>query len=254
MRGQPLERVSCTRLLLCASSIYKYIRTYTCAVTKVPPQAAGVTPKAAILSMLREKPPLPITMEDVKCAKAVAKSRARAGRAPIADDLLSADQLQAQAKAACAKAAKAARTAKKLKEQAETLRAAQGVALKRAAACDAAAGSPGCKRSCRRPVPKPEEPVQPGEGTEPAGKAMKARLDPDVTGFAQLRVIAANKPERTYLTGVLGGARHLIVEVSASMSPRHGLIIQQIKQQVEAQGLSKRQAVELRAQLLVSRE
>ena len=60
-----------------------------------------------------------------------------------------------------------------------------------------------------------------------------------------------SKPERAYIQGnVNGGAKHLIVQVTAAQSPHYLAIIGKIREALEKDSLTKEETLEMRAGLL----
>ena len=78
-------------------------------------------------------------------------------------------------------------------------------------------------------------------GTQP-GKMQK---------WESLSQTHGSKPERAYIQGnVNGGAKHLIVQVTAAQSPHYLAIIGKIREALEKDSLTKEEALEMRAGLL----
>ena len=90
------------------------------------------------------------------------------------------------------------------------------------------------------------------KGKKPLKKGKPNTQADDKNKFCQLRVTNATKPERSYLTGCHLGTtqRRLVVEVTAKWTKNHKKVIAEIKKQMEAKGLTKPEAVALRAKLL----
>ena len=66
----------------------------------------------------------------------------------------------------------------------------------------------------------------------------------------KIRLTNAKKPERSYLTGCTdGGKLHLIVEVSQVRCPQYKIVIQKIKEALEKDSLTKKEAMEMRETL-----
>ena len=90
------------------------------------------------------------------------------------------------------------------------------------------------------------------KGKKPLKKGKPNTQANDKNKFCQLRVTNATKPERSYLTGCHLGTtqRRLVVEVTAKWTKNYKKVIAEIKKQMEAKGLTKPEAVALRAKLL----
>ena len=90
------------------------------------------------------------------------------------------------------------------------------------------------------------------KGKKPLKKGKPNTQADDKNKFCQLRVTNATKPERSYLTGCYLGTtqRRLVVEVTAKWTKNYKKVIAEIKKQMEAKGLTKPEAVALRAKLL----
>ena len=90
------------------------------------------------------------------------------------------------------------------------------------------------------------------KGKKPLKKGKPNTQADDKNKFCQLRVTNATKPERSYLTGCHLGTtqRRLVVEVTAKWTKNYKKVIAEIKKQMEAKGLTKPEAVALRAKLL----
>ena len=70
--------------------------------------------------------------------------------------------------------------------------------------------------------------------------------------FCFLRITHAQNPKRTYLTGCHKGTtqRRLIVEVPEKWAQNHQKVVEEIKREMESKGLTKPEAVALRAKLV----
>eukprot|EP00435_Cladocopium_sp_Y103_P053550 s2178_g17.t1 len=81
----------------------------------------------------------------------------------------------------------------------------------------------------------------------------KTKAD-DKKKFCQLRVTNAKKPERSYLTGCHLGTtqRRLVVEVPAKWTKKYKTVVQEIKEKMEAKGLTKAEALALRTKLVAA--
>ena len=90
------------------------------------------------------------------------------------------------------------------------------------------------------------------KGKKPLKKGKPNTQADDKNKFYQLRVTNATKPGRSYLTGCHLGTtqRRLVVEVTAKWTKNYKKVIAEIKKQMEAKGLTKPEAVALRAKLL----
>lgn len=95
----------------------------------------------------------------------------------------------------------------------------------------------------KKPLKKGKEPLKKGKPTNQANDKKK---------FCQLRVTNAKNPERSYLTGCHLGTtqRRLVVEVPATWTKDYKTVIAKIKKEMEAKGLTKPEALALRAKLV----
>ena len=95
----------------------------------------------------------------------------------------------------------------------------------------------------KAPATKGKKPLKKGKPTNQANDKKK---------FCQLRVTNAKNPERSYLTGCHLGTtqRRLVVEVPATWTKDYKTVIAKIKKEMEAKGLTKPEALALRAKLV----
>ena len=85
-------------------------------------------------------------------------------------------------------------------------------------------------------------------GKDSLGKGTSSERKP----WVKLRQVDAKKENpRSYICGMVeGGKMHLIVEISAKMSPHYKALIGKIKEALEKDNLTKEEALPMRARLL----
>ena len=98
--------------------------------------------------------------------------------------------------------------------------------------------------SWKRPLKKPAASL----GKDSLGKGTSSERKP----WVKLRQTDAKKDNpRSYICGMVeGGKMHLIVEISAKMSPHYKALIGKIREAFEKDNLSKEEALSMRAKLL----
>lgn len=98
--------------------------------------------------------------------------------------------------------------------------------------------------SWERPLKKPAASL----GKDSLGKGTSSERKP----WVKLRQVDAKKENpRSYICGMVeGGKMHLIVEISAKMSPHYKALIGKIREALEKDNLTKEEALPMRARLL----
>ena len=104
-----------------------------------------------------------------------------------------------------------------------------------------------------KPKPKPKPKPKDATGMKrPAAHVLERGTQPGKRQrWESLNQTHGSKPERAYIQGhVKGGAKHLIVQVTATQSPHYLAIIGKIRTALEKDSLTKEEALKMRADLL----